>query len=248
MKRIDHSFGVAIVLVMVATSSVYGQTFLGVTIGTTLATSSRTDVSDYGNPSRMLYGLRASTTIRKGMELVGSIGLRSEEGGFVTPFVRNAARRPIGMVNVVDNPSGGPVVVSSLVTSAIELTAALRIPLARVDTSGSYFGVQLGALVDQLTSAEQTDDYTGILPGDRGSIPDRVATSYTSQIGGGAVIGGVLVLNTGAGRLVLDITYVTRGPESLPVPTPRTGGSSEQYVGWLVGNGLRFSAGFDLGL
>jgi hypothetical protein len=246
MKRIDHSFGVAIVLVMVATSSVYGQTFLGVTIGTTLATSSRTDVSDYGDPSRMLYGLRASTTIRKGMELVGSLGLRSEEGGFVTPFVRNSVGLPTGRVNVVDNPSGGPVVVSSLVTSAI--TAALRIPLARVDTSGSYFGVQLGALVDQLTSSEQTDDYTGILQGDRGSIPDRVSTSYASQIGGGIVIGGVLVVNTGAGRLVLDITYVTRGPESLPVPTPRTGGASEQYVGWLVGNGLRFSAGFDLSL
>jgi len=108
--------------------------------------------------------------------------------------------------------------------------------------------VQLGALACGLTSAQQTDDYTGILQGDRGSIPDRFSTSYASQIGAGAVIGAVLVLNTGGGRLVLDVSYVVRGPESLPVPTPRTGGASEQYVGWLVGNGLRFSAGFDLGL
>lgn len=248
MKRIEQFFGVAIMLGMVATSSVYAQTYLGATIGTTLATSSRSDVSAYGEPGRMLYGLRASTTIRKGMELVGSLALRSEEGGFVSPFVRNVVRRPAGMVNVVDNPGGGPVVVSSLATSAIEVNAALRIPLARVDTAGSYVGVQIGALADVLTSAEQTDDYTGILQGDRGSIPDRVSTSYTSQIGAGAVIGAVLVLNTGGGRLVLDVSYVVRGPESLPVPTPRTGVASEQYVGWLVGNGLRFSAGFDLGL
>lgn len=248
MKRIRHSFGVAIMLVMVATSSVCGQTFLGVTIGTTLATSSRSDVSSYGDPSRMLYGLRACTTIRKGMELVGSLGLRTEEGGFVSPFVRNTVRRPTGTVNVVDNPAGGPVVVSSLATSAIELNAAVRIPLARVDTSGSYMGLQIGVMADLLTSAEQTDDYTGILQGDRGSIPDRVSTSYGAQIGGGAIIGGVIVLNTGAGRLVLDVSYIVRGPESLPVPTLRTGGAKEQYVGWLVGNGLRFSAGFDLGL
>lgn len=235
-------------LVMVATSSVYGQGFVGVSIGTTLATSSRSDVSSYGEPSRMYYGLRASTTLRKGLELIGSLGLRQEEGGFVTPFVRNGVRRSTGMVNVVDNPVGGPVVVSSLSTSAIELNAALRIPVARVDTSGSYIGLQFGAMADVLTSADQTDDYTGILQGDRGSIPDRVSTSYASQIGAGAVIGAVLVLNTGGGRLVLDVSYVVRGPESLPVPTPRTGGASEQYVGWLVGNGLRFSAGFDLGL
>ncbi len=248
MKRIRHSFGVAIMLVMVATSSVHAQTYIGATIGTTLATSSRSDVSAYGDPSRAVYGLRASTVFRKGMELTGSLGLRSEEGGFVSPFVRNAVRRPAGMVNVVDNPGGGPVVVSSLATSAIELNAALRIPLARVDSSGSYAGVQLGVLADVLTSAEQTDDYTGILQGDRGSIPDRVSTSYASQFGGGAVIGAVLVLNTGGGRLVLDVSYIVRGPESLPVPTRGIGGATEQYVGWLVGNGLRFSAGFDLGL
>lgn len=248
MKRSELSIGVAIMLVMVATSSVYSQSFVGVSIGTTLTTSSRSDVSSYGEPSRMYYGVRLSSTIRKGMELIGSLGFRQEEGGFVTPFVRNSVRRPTGMINVVDNPVGGPVVVSSLSTSAIELNAALRIPLARVDTSGSYVGLQIGAMADVLTSAGQTDDYTGILQGDRGSIPDRVSTSYASQIGGGAVIGSVLVLNTGAGRLVLDISYCIRGPKSLPLPIPRAGSASEQYVGWLVGNGLRLSAGFDFGL
>lgn len=245
MKSIEQSIGVAITTV-VATLSVWGQTYGGVTIGSTLVGASRSDVSAYGEPSRMVYGLRFVVPARRGMELAASLGYRQEEGGFVSSFTRSAARPPSGHINVVENPTGGPVVVSSLTTTAVEMNAVLRIPVARMDSSGSYAGVQLGVLADYLLSANQEDDYTGILPGDRGQIPDRVSTSYNAQIGGGAILGGIMVLNAGIGRLVIDVAYMLRQPESLPVPMPRLGGPKEQYVGWLVGSGMRFSAGFEV--
>lgn len=247
MKCIERSIGVAITLV-VATLSVWGQTYAGVTIGSTLAGASRSDVSAYGEPTRMMYGLRMVMPTRRGLEIAVSLGYRQEDGGFVSSFVRSTARPPSGMVNVVDNPTSGPVVVSSLATSAVELTAALRMPVTRLDSSGSYVGVQLGVLADYMLPAQQVDDYTAILPGDRGQIPDRVSTSYDTQFGGGAVLGGLLVLNTGIGRLVIDAQYIMRQPESLTIPTPRFGGPKEQYIGWLVGSGLRFSAGFEVPL
>lgn len=248
MNTLERFIGVAIMIVMVATSSVFGQTYVGLTVGTTVAGSSRADVSAYGEPSRVFYGGRVITTLRKGLELVGTLGLRQEEGGFLSPFTKNSLPGGGGIVQVVENPISGPVVVSSLATSALELSAALRIPLARFDSAGSYVGLQLGAMADYLTSAEQVDDYTRILQGDRGQIPDRVTTSYASQIGGGAQIGGLLVLNTDLGRLSIEFAYLLRQPETLPVPAPRAGGPKEQYVGWLVGNGLRISAGLELGL
>ncbi|MBU3679516.1 MAG: hypothetical protein FGM32_07910 [Candidatus Kapabacteria bacterium] len=247
MKSIQRSIGVAFTLV-VATLSVWGQTYGGVTIGSTLVGASRSDVSAYGEPSRMVYGLRFVMPARRGMELAATLGYRLEDGGFVSSFTRGAVRPPSGRINVVENPTAGPLVVSSLTTTAAELNVALRIPVARMDSSGSYAGVQLGVLTDYLLSAEQVDDYTGILPGDRGQIPDRVSTSYNAQVGGGAILGGIMVLNTGIGRLVIDVAYLLRQPETVAVPTPRLGGPKEQYVGWLVGSGLRFSAGFEVPL
>lgn len=245
MKSMERSIGVALTMV-IATLSVWGQTYGGLTIGSTLVGASRSDVSAYGEPSRMVYGVRLVMPSRRGMELAATLGFRQEDGGFVSPFTRSAVRPPSGRINVVENPTAGPVVVSSLTTSAAELNVALRIPVARMDSSGSYVGVQLGVLADYLLSAEQVDDYTAILPGDRGQIPDRVSTSYDAQIGGGAVLGGIMVLNAGIGRLVIDVAYLLRQPESLPVPTPRLGGPKEQYIGWLVGSGMRFSAGFEV--
>jgi len=248
MNTLERLIGVAIMVIMVATSSVFAQTYVGLTIGSTLAGSSRSDVSAYGEPSRVFYAGRVATTLRKGLELVGTFGMRQEEGGFTSRFVRNAFSGGGGMVQVVENPISGPVVVSSLTTSAFELSAALRIPLARFDSAGSYIGLQLGAMADYLRSADQVDDYTRILQGDRGQVPDRVATSYDAQIGGGAQIGGLLVLKTDLGRLTIEFTYLLRQPETVPIPAPRLGGPKEQYIGWLVGNGLRLSAGLELGL
>lgn len=248
MSTTERFIGVAIMVFMIAASSVFGQTYVGLTIGSTVAGSSRSDVSAYGEPSRFFYGGRVVTTLRKGLELVGTFGLRQEDGGFTSRFTRNSFAGAGGMVQVVDNPISGPVVVSSLSTSAVELNAALRIPLARFDSAGSYIGLHLGAMADYLSSADQVDDYTRILQGDRGQIPDRVSTSYAAQIGGGVQIGGLLVLKTDLGRLSIEFTYLLRQPEALPVPVPRSGGPKEQYIGWLVGNGLRLSAGLELGL
>ncbi|HBB25014.1 MAG TPA: hypothetical protein DCZ59_01985 [Bacteroidetes bacterium] len=248
MNTAERFIGVAIMVFMIATSSVFGQTYLGLTIGSTVAGSSRSDVSAYGEPSRVFYGGRVVTTLRKGLELVGTFGLRQEEGGFTSRFARSTFPGGGGTLQVVENPISGPVVVSSLSTSALELSAALRIPMARFDSAGSYIGLQLGAMADYLSSADQVDDYTRILQGDRGQIPDRVSTSYASQVGGGAQVGGLLVLQTDLGRLSIEFAYLLRRPETLPVPAPRVGGPKEQYVGWLVGNGLRISAGLELKL
>lgn len=233
---------------MIAASCVSAQTHIGPIVGYTVAGSSRADVSSYGEPSRYFYGGRLVTPVRRGTELALTLGLRQEQGGFVSPFAKSGISPGVGIIHVVENPSGGPVVVSSLTTSALELNASLRIPLARFDSAGSYLGIHLGAMTDYLISARQEDDYTAILQGDRGQIPDRLSTSYTTQLGGGALLGGLLVMKTDFGRLVIEMTYVLRQPETLKIPSPRIGGPQEQYVGWLVGSGLRLSAGLEFGL
>ena len=237
-----------VMIVMTAAHVVSAQVYVGPVASTIISTSSRADISAYGEPSRYFYGGRVVAGMRRGTELAITLGLRQEEGGFLSGFRRNTFGGNRGIVDVVDNPITGPTVVSSLSTSAVELNASIRIPLARFDTAGSYVGVHFGAMADVLTSAEQLDDYTRILQGDRGQIPDRVATSYDTQVGGGAVLGGLVVVKTDIGRLVLELSYILRQPETLAVPTPYVGGPKEQYVGWLVGNGLRLSAGLELGL
>ncbi|MBU3698893.1 MAG: hypothetical protein FGM33_02610, partial [Candidatus Kapabacteria bacterium] len=242
------SIGAVVMIIMTAAFVVSAQTYLGPVIGTVVTTSSRADVSSYGTPSRYFYGGRLVMPVRRGTELAITLGLRQEEGGFLSAFTKNSIGGNRGIVDVVENPISGPSVVSSLSTSSVELNASLRIPLARFDTAGSYLGVHLGAMADMLTSADQVDDYTRILQGDRGQIPDRVQTTYDSQIGGGAVLGALMVLKTDIGRLVIEMSYILRQPETLAIPSPRIGGAKEQYVGWLVGNGLRLSAGLELGL
>ncbi|MEY3385830.1 MAG: hypothetical protein RIR53_641 [Bacteroidota bacterium] len=237
-----------VMIVMTAAHVVSAQVYVGPVASTIISTSSRADISAYGEPSRYFYGGRVVASMRRGTELAITLGLRQEEGGFLSPFTKNSIGGAGGIVNVVENPISGPTVVSSLSTSAAELGASLRIPLAQFDTSGSYMGIHLGAMADMLTSANQVDDYRRILQGDRGQIPDRVETSYNSQIGGGAVLGALLVLKTDLGRLVIEMSYILRQPETLTIPVPRRGGPQEQYVGWLVGSGLRLSAGLELGL
>ena len=248
MNSTTKVLGAVIMLFMVTASVVSAQSFLGPMIGYSLSTTSREDVASYGSPTRLSYGLKYAGVVRRSTELIASIAYRSEDGGFVSPFKATSSFGSNGMINVVDAPGAGPSVVSSLSTSSVEVQLGLRAPMARIDSAGSYVGFTVGLFADALLRAEQQDDYSGIPTLDRGDLPVRVATTYDTQLGCGFTVGGSLVLVTSAGRLTLDLAYLLRQPDSVPLPEVRIGGPKTQYVGWLVGSGLRLSAAMEFAL
>lgn len=248
MNSTAKFLGAVIVISMVTASFVSAQSFLGPLIGYTLSTTSREDVASYGTPTRLAYGIKYAGVVRRSTEVTASIAYRTEDGGFVSPFKAISGLGSNGMINVVDAPGSGPSVVSSLSTSAIEVQLGLRVPMARIDSLGSYFGFTAGLFADALLRAEQQDDYSGVPTLDRGDLPVRVATTYDTQVGGGFTVGGSVVLVTSAGRLTLDLAYLLRQPDGVPLPQVRIGGPKTQYVGWLVGSGLRLSAALEVAL
>ncbi len=237
MNTSTRIISVATAFFVVATLSLSAQSYIGPYFAYGVSTSVGQDVAAYGTPSRIALGALYSRTIAAGAELNIHGFYRIESGGARTPFV-TASTGVIapGTINVVEPGSGGPRVVTTLSSTALELGASLAFQVAELDSTGSAIQLQLGVYGDRLFSVKQTDDYSEVPKDQLGQRPLVVNGTYDAQIGFGAFVGARMVLPIDGSRILFDVSYTVRQPTVI----------NEQAIGWLVGRGLRIGAGFQL--
>jgi len=247
MKKLLTKISVVATFLVATTFSVSAQWFVGPAFTYTISTGLGEDVTAYGAPTRFNVGVRANKVLAKSSELYVGLNYRIENGGFMTPFVATPAMR-VGKLDVVEPGAGGPMVTSTINTSAVELDLGISFRITDLDTSGSRLMLNVGALVDNIFTADQTDDYSAVPANDLGTRPRTVSAEYASQFGFGAQFGVSLILPFGDSRVVFDLGYMVRQPTEFDIPTATSSTSSSQDVGWLVGRGFRLGLAYQFGL
>ncbi len=237
MNTTTRIISVATAFFVVATLSLSAQSYIGPYFTYGISTSVGTSVSAYGAPSRIAFGALYSRAISSGAEINVHGFYRAESGGAKTTLTEPLGLgRPPGMLNVVEPGAGGPRVVTTMSSTAIELGASLAFQVAELDSTGSAIQLQLGVYADRLFSVKQTDDYSEFPKEQLGQRPVTVSGTYDAQIGFGAIVGARMVLPVDASRILIDVSYVVRQPTTL----------ENQDIGWLVGRGVRLGIGFQL--
>lgn len=243
MKTVATVFRVVSTFVL-ATLVVSAQaSFFGPLVSTTMSTSVATDVSSYGTPTRYAVGVQFARRSATSSEYFFSVVHRIESGGYLTDFVKPSGG-VIGKVNVVEVPSGAPVIVTTLDATAIELNAGLRLPILALDSIGTRMLFQFGIGVDHLLSTKQVADYSRIPEAERGSIPTQTSVAFEPQTGFCGLLGLAVSIPAGDGRFLIDLSYVVRQPTTIAFPVGTTTTASEQNIGWLVGRGLRIGGSY----
>lgn len=220
--------------------SVHAQgVYIGPEIGYTVSTSVPFEVSSSGAPTRVRVGASLHLSGKSKVDFRFSLGYRTEGGTFRTDYVNPAdSVATQGRLHVVEPKPGGPNVLSELTSSSVELSAEGFLPLGDLDTSGSKIGLTLGFFGDRVISASQTDDYQAV-EGYTG--PRIVQVQYQGQFGFGVLVGLSAIIPMGDSHIVFDVKYIVRQPSTLAT---NTAPSVDQNVGWLIGKGLRISAGY----
>lgn len=214
--------------------------FIGPEIGYTVTTSVPSEVSRSGAPTRIRVGASLHLSAKSKVDFRFSLGYRIENSELKTIYDNtiDSNLSAQGRLNVLVPNTQSPNVQSEILSNSIDLAAEGFIPLGDLDTSGSRIGLTLGFFADRVLSASQTDDYSAVTdyPG-----PQIVQVQYKPQFGFGASIGVSTILPMGDSRIVFDIKYIIRQPSTLTTNNSR---AEDQNVGWLMGNGLRISAGY----
>lgn len=237
MNTSTRIISVAAAIFVVATLSLSAQSYIGPYFSYGISTGVGTNVSAYGAPSRIAIGAIYSRSISTGTEVNIHGMYRMESGGAKTdPPNPLGLARPSGMLNVVEPGGGGPRIVTTLNSTALELGASLAFQVAELDSTGSAIHLQLGVYGDRLFGVSQTDDYSELSKEQLGDRPVTVEGSYEAQIGFGALVGARMVLPIDASRILIDLSYVVRQPTTI----------DNQDIGWLVGRGVRLGVGFQL--
>lgn len=235
MNTTTRIISVAAAFFVVATLSLSAQSYIGPYFSYGISTSVGTSVSAYGAPSRVALGAIYSRAIATGAEINVHGLYRIESGGAKTvPPDPLGLSRPTGMLNVVEPGAGGPRVITTLSSTAIELGASLAFRVAELDSTGSAIQLQLGVYGDRLFSVKQTDDYSELPKEQLGQRPVTVTGTYDAQVGFGAIVGARMVLPMDATRILIDLSYMVRQPTTI----------DNQDIGWLVGRGIRLGLGF----
>lgn len=129
----------------------------------------------------------------------------------------------------VGEPGGedAPYVRSLQTIGALELSASIQFVLFPIGSEGSYAYAGFGGMLDNVVSATQNDDWSGVptLPSD---YPKHWDYDLGGQIGGGGMAYAGVALSLGTARLVTDVRYVARTPFS-----------DAKTYDWLTGRGVR---------
>lgn len=245
-SRMNHvaMFTSVVVTLVITTLSAYAQpNFFGPMASTSLSTSTGTDVSAYGTPTRYAVGVQYARRSETAAEYAFSILHRIENGGYITEFIKPSGGI-IGRLHVVDVPGGSPSIVTTLESTSIELGATLRFPILKVDTIGTRVLLQVGVYSDRTTSMTQVSDYSRVPEADRGSIPMQTTVMFDSQFGFGGQFGFALSIPAGNGRFLFELNYNVRQPSTIAFPAGVSSQASEQNIGWLVGRSLRLGTSY----
>ncbi|MBK6291070.1 MAG: hypothetical protein KA339_07115 [Candidatus Kapabacteria bacterium] len=246
MKKFLKFLSVVATIIVATTFSVSAQWFVGPAFTYSISTGLGEDVTAYGAPTRFNLGVRANKALASTSELYLGLNYRVENGGFMSAFVATPAMR-VGKLDVVEPDPGAPKVTSTINTSAIELDFGISFKITDLDTSGSRLMLNVGALVDNIFSADQTDDYSAIPANELGERPKTVSAEYASQFGFGAQLGVSLILPVGDGRAIFDVGYMVRQPTEFDIPNATSTTASTQDVGWLIGRGFRLGLAYQFG-
>lgn len=235
-----------VILIAVAflfSQQVSGQTAIGAYAAYLVSTN--TPASN-NPPSRYSFGGTALWQTKKGVELRVGLGYRMESGSISTAYDSTLTSTQTAIIAVVDpNLGTGPTVESNIDLGTVELTATMGIPLAQIDSVGGGVLFLLGAGVDNILSAQQTDNYSAV-PNYKGAKLQEY--SFNSQIGFLAQVGFGVSLPLGGSKLLFDVTYTFRQPATIEYSNPVAGGPKEQDISWLAGRGLRLQVGYVFGL
>lgn len=214
--------------------------YIGPEIGYTVSTSVPEEVSSSGAPTRVRVGASLHLSGKTKVDFRFSLGYRLENGTFKTAYsgVDDSVTSTKGRLDVVEPTPRGPSVMSELTSSSADLSAEGFISLGDLDTTGSKIGLTLGFFGDRVISASQTDDYSAV---EGYSGPRIVQVQYQGQFGFGVSVGLSAIIPMGDSHIVFDLKYIVRQPSTLATNTTP---SVDQSVGWLIGKGLRISAGY----
>ncbi len=233
---------------MITTLVSYSQSMLfGPMVTTSMSTSVGADVESYGPPTRYSIGVQFSRRSASGSEYSFTVQHRMESGGYLTNFVKPSGGI-VGKLNVVDVPTGGPVIITTLDATAIEAGAGIRLPVLALDSNGTRVLFQFGINIDRVLSMTQVDNFSRVPEAERGNIPRQTTITFDGQTGFGGQLGLALSAPAGDGRFLIELLYNVRQPLTIAFPAGTAAPGAEQNIGWLLGRSIRLGASYQFKL